>query len=276
MITKVFFRVPANIFVARSVIDDEWSKLGRTSFEEAVVLVVFLLTALLWVFRKPLDVGFLTMPGWSEILPYPNLVDDGTVAMVMALLLFLIPTRSSNVDSPSIMSVEVIKRLPWNIVLLFGGGFALAKGFQVSGLSEFIGNKFGGLSDVSPLLIILIVCLTITFLTELTSNTATTEMILPILASVAIAMRVNPLMLMIPATLAASQAFMMPVATPPNAIVFGSQRVSIPDMAKGGLLINFLGIVVITLVFYLIGTRVFGIDPSILPDWAERTGSAKH
>lgn len=273
LITRLFFRVPEGVHVDRSVIDNEWSRLGRASFEEVVVLIVFSLTALLWVFRKPLDVGIVKIPGWSALLPNSGLIDDGTVAMFMALSLFLIPTRSPNASSPSVMSIDVFRRLPWNIVLLFGGGFALAKGFQVSGLSEFVGQRFGGLSDVSPLLVILIVCLTITFLTELTSNTATTEMILPILAAVAVAMRVNPLMLMVPATLAASQAFMMPVATPPNAIVFGSQRVSIAEMARGGLLINLIGTIVITAVFYFVGTRVFGIDPSAFPDWAETAGA---
>jgi sodium-dependent dicarboxylate transporter 2/3/5 len=268
--------VPANLTVDRSVIDHERSKLGRASFEEKVVLVVFLLTAVLWVFRKPLDFGFCTIPGWSSYLPYAGLIDDGTVAMLMALTLFLVPARSPAATSPSVMPVEVVRRLPWNIVLLFGGGFALAKGFNVSGLSEYVGAELGGLSGVSPLLIILIVCLTLTLLTELTSNTATTTMILPILASVAIAIRMNPLMLMIPATLAASQAFMMPVATPPNAVVFGSQRVSIADMAKAGLLINFVGTVVITVVFYFLGTRVFGIDPSVFPEWAEHAPITDH
>ena len=167
-------------------------------------------------------------------------------------------------------------RLPWNIVLLFGGGFALAKGFQVTGLSTLIGNEFAGLAGTSPLIMVVFVCFGLTFLTELTSNTATTEMILPILASVGFAMQANPLILMIPATLSASCAFMMPVATPPNAIVFGSGRVRIAEMAKAGFVINLIGIAIITIYFYTIGAGLMGIDPGVFPEWAQTIGSSAH
>jgi sodium-dependent dicarboxylate transporter 2/3/5 len=168
----------------------------------------------------------------------------------------------------------VFLKIPWHIVLLFGGGFALAKGFQVSGLSAFIGGKFAGLEGTPPLLTIAALCGTLTFLTELTSNTATTEMVIPILASVGVAMKTNPLLLMIPATLSASCAFMMPVATPPNAIVFGSGRIRIADMVKVGIVLNLIGIVVITFLFFLLGTLVFQIDPAVLPDWASAPPAA--
>ena len=186
----------------------------------------------------------------------------------MAGLLFLIPTRTPDAPAPTLAGRDIIPRLPWNIVLLFGGGFALAYGFQVTGLSILIGNGFAGLAGVPPFVLILIVCLSITFLTELTSNTATTEMILPILASVAVATNVHPLLLMIPATLSASCAFMMPVATPPNAIVFGSDRVRIPEMAKIGLALNLIGALVITVAFMVLGTAIFGIESGVMPDWA--------
>jgi sodium-dependent dicarboxylate transporter 2/3/5 len=246
------------------------------SFEERSVLAVFFLTAVLWVFRKNLKLGILTIPGWSQLIPYPKLIDDGTVALAMAMILFLIPTRSEEADSATIMTAEVIRNLPWNIVILFGGGFALAKGFQVTGLSTLIGNKFSGLAGVSPFLMILVICFSLTFLTELTSNTATTEMILPILASVAVAMKTNPLMLMIPATLSASCAFMMPVATPPNAIVFGSGRIKIAEMARVGVFINVIGVMVVAVLFYLVGTVVFSIDPNVFPEWATFIGTGGH
>ncbi len=276
LITRVFFRTPAHVRVGSGVIEKAYARLGAAGFEEKVVLVVFFLTALLWVFRTPLQLGILTIPGWSSLLPHPKMIDDGTVAMTMATLLFLVPARSPGADSVSVMPADVVRRLPWNIVLLFGGGFALAKGFQVTGLSEIIGGRFRGLGDVPPVVVILIICLAITFLTELTSNTATTEMILPVLASVAVAMRMDPLLLMIPATLSASHAFMMPVATPPNAIVFGSQRLRIADMARAGFLINLLGVVIITTVFYFIGTMIFGIDPHAFPKWAAVGSGAAH
>ena len=276
LLTKVFFRVPTNITVDRSIVDKEYEELGPTSFEEKTVLIIFFLTAFLWVFRRKLNLGFFAIPGWSQLIPYPKLIDDGTVALCMAMILFLIPTRSRDAKSLTIMGPDVIQNLPWNIVLLFGGGFALAKGFQVTGLSSLIGNKFAGLAGMSPILIILIICFGLTFLTELTSNTATTEMILPILASVAFAMKANPLLLMIPATLSASCAFMMPVATPPNAIVFGSGRIKIAEMARVGVFINIIGVVVITLLFYIIGMAVFGADPSVFPEWAQHMGSDTH
>lgn len=276
VLTKVFFRAPPDITVDRSIVDKEYDELGPISFEEKSVLLIFFLTALLWVFRKKLNLGFVSIPGWSQLIPYPELIDDGTVALVMAMILFLIPTRSRDAETAAIMGPDVIKNIPWNIVLLFGGGFALAKGFQVTGLSTLIGNKFAGLAGMSPIVMIIIICFGLTFLTELTSNTATTEMILPILASVAFAMKANPLLLMIPATLSASCAFMMPVATPPNAIVFGSGRIKIAEMAKVGVFINLIGVIVITALFYIIATAVFSIDPGVFPEWAQHIGSAGH
>jgi len=276
IITRVFFRISPTITVDKSVVDKEYKQLGGMSFEEKAVLIVFSLTAILWVFRKKIQLGFLSIPGWSQLIPYPDLIDDATVALFMAMLLFLIPARSEGSKYPTVMGPDVIKKLPWNIVLLFGGGFALAKGFQVTGLSAFIGNKFSGLAGMPPILMIVLICFGLTFLTELTSNTATTEMILPILASVAIAMKTNPLLLMIPATMSASCAFMMPVATPPNAIVFGSGRIKISEMARVGVFINIIGILIITLMFYFIGTKVFSIDPNVFPEWAKSLGTGMH
>ncbi len=274
LLTKVFFKAPKRIRVDKGIVESEYKALGKISFEEKVVLIVFIITALLWVFRKKLNLGFTTIPGWSKLLPYPRLIDDGTIALFMAMILFFIPTRSDEAKTASIMSADVFKKLPWDIVLLFGGGFALAKGFQVTGLSTFIGHKFAGLAGVPPIVMVVVICTGITFLTELTSNTATTEMILPILASVAIAIKVNPLLLMIPATLSASCAFMMPVATPPNAIVFGSGRIKIAEMARVGIFINILGIILITAIFYFLGTTVFSIDLNHFPQWAQHIGSA--
>ena len=276
LLTRLFFRVPSHISIPRSIIGEEYRKLGKMTFEEKAVLVVFLMTAALWVFRKDLNLGRFIIPGWSGLLPYPDMIDDGTVAMLMALVLFFIPSHKREPGSPSIMGPDVIKKLPWNIVLLFGGGFALARGFQETGLSVFIGSKFAGLSDIPPFAMIMANCLGITFLTELTSNTATTEMILPVLASMGVAIQTNPLVLMIPATLSASCAFMMPVATPPNAIIFGSGKVTIAQMARAGLLINIIGAVVISVVFYFLGTAVFSIDIHSLPEWAMHLAPASY
>jgi sodium-dependent dicarboxylate transporter 2/3/5 len=269
VLTKVVFRAPASLRVDRRIVDDEYAALGRSSFEERATFTVFLLTAFLWVFRKDLVLGFVVVPGWSRLLPNAPLIDDATVAIAMASVLFLIPNRAQGADCRALAGVAVFRNIPWHIVLLFGGGFALARGFQVTGLSAFIGQEFATLAGTSPALMVVALCGSITFLTELTSNTATTEMILPILASVAVAMKTNPLVLMIPATLSASCAFMMPVATPPNAIVFGSGRIRIAEMAKVGLVLNLIGVVVISVVFLTLGTAILQVDPAAIPAWAQ-------
>lgn len=279
LLTRVLFSIPAHLRVDPAIVEREYHALGPMSAEERRVLAVFGTTALLWVFRSPMNLGIFDIPGWSQLLPDPGVVDDSTVAIAMALVLFLLPTRSpqARLESPTLLDAEAIARLPWGIILLFGGGFALAEGFQVSGLAAMLGSKLELFSTVAPWLMVLCICLSLTFLTEVTSNTATTQMILPILGSMAVAMGEHPLLLMVPAALSASCAFMMPVATPPNAIVFGSGRVRIADMVRAGLGINLLGAVVITLVFYVVGTAVFEIEPGLAPPWAQvlQPGEAK-
>ena len=268
LITQVFYRTPQDLKVDRVIVDRERSQLGEMSFEEKVVLAVFTMFAILLVLRVDLNLGFASIPGWSRLLPFPEMVDDGTVAIAMAAILFLIPTRDRTKGHKRIMGPDVIPRLPWNIVLLFGGGFALAAGLQQTGLATMIGGQLQALGNLPTFAMIMLVCMIITFLTELTSNTATTEMILPVLAAVAVVTGTHPLLLMIPATISASCAFMMPVATPPNAIVFGSERISIEEMVRIGIFLNLIGVLVITAIVLLVGTTVFGIDPSMVPDWA--------
>jgi sodium-dependent dicarboxylate transporter 2/3/5 len=273
LITKVFYRAPSDLTVDRAVVEAERAALGAVTFEETVVLGVFAATAILWVFRVDLQLGLFTIPGWSRLLPFQGMIDDGTVAITMAMILFFVPTRDRSKGFNRIMEAEVIPRLPWNIVLLFGGGFALAAGFQRTGLAQLLGDQFEVLSSLPTFAMILLVCLMITFLTELTSNTATTEMILPILAAIAVATETHPLILMIPATLSASCAFMMPVATPPNAIVFGSGRLTVGEMARVGIVLNLIGALVIAGIVYTVGGLVFDIDPSVLPEWATSLAS---
>ena len=268
LITQVLYRAPREATADRGVIERERAKLGPITFEERAVLGVFVATALLWVFRVDLNLGTFTIPGWSRLLPWPQFVDDGTVAIAMASTMFFIPARRQEDGRSRLMGSELIPRLPWNVVLLIGGGLALASGFQQTGLAELVGSRFEGAVHLPPFALILLVCLALTFLTELTSNTASTEMILPILASVAVVTETHPLVLMIPATMSASCAFMMPVATPPNAIVFGSNRLSIAEMARAGIVLNVFGAFVIAAIVYTLGLVVFDIDPSVLPDWA--------
>ena len=251
----------------RSVLRDQYRALGPLSFEEAVVLADFVLLAFLWLFRSEIRIGDAVIPGWSGLLPSGAFLNDGSVAMGMALLLFLIPARCASAGK--ILDRQTVGKLPWHIILLFGGGFALATGFMESGLSMWFGHRLAGLSAVHPLLLVAILCLMITFLTELTSNTATAEMFLPILAALGVAIQVNPLLLMIPATLSCSFAFMLPVATPPNAIVFGTDRVRMTDMVRVGLILNLTGVAIVAGAIYLLGGSAFGIELTGLPDWAK-------
>ncbi len=252
--------------ISKDTFRNQYRALGKPSFEERVVLVDFILLALAWLTRSPLHVGNVTLPGWSQLFAHPEYFNDGTVAMIFAIPLYVFPTRDEN--SRYIMNWEYSKQLPWNIVLLFGGGFALAQGFKDSGLSVWFGEQLVGLSSIHPIFLILSIALLMTFLTELTSNTATTQIILPVIASLAVSIHINPLLLMLPATVSASMAFMLPVATPPNAIVFGSNKISIMQMAKTGLLLNLVGAIVITLMTWYWGVSVFHIDFASIPDWA--------
>jgi len=251
--------------IDRAVFVEQYRALGPMSFEEAIVLCDFVLLALAWTLRADITLGALTIPGWSRLLPYPELLNDGTVAVAMALPLFLIPSR--NEPDSKIMDWDTAVQLPWGIILLFGGGFALASGFMKSGLAAWLGTRLEGLAGMPPLVIVLVICLLITFMTELTSNTATAEILLPILAALALALKVNPLLLMIPGTISCSLAFMLPVATPPNAIVFGTERLRVSEMARTGLVLNLVGAVTIVLVMYALGDLVLDISLAQPPAW---------
>ncbi len=266
LLLSLFFSANGEFKLDRGIFVDQYKALGVLSFEEIVVLLDFIFLVFLWLFRSDINLGVFTVPGWSGLFPDGALLNDGTVAIAMAILLFLIPARDG--ASSRIMDWNGISKLPWDLVLLFGGGFALASGFKESGLSMWLGEQFRGFGGLHPVLVIVVICLIVTFLTEFTSNTATTEMILPILAALAVAINVNPLFLMIPGTLSCSFAFMLPVATPPNAIVFGSQRLHITDMARMGVIVNLIGVVTTTVATYMLGWYIFGIDLASFPDWA--------
>jgi solute carrier family 13 (sodium-dependent dicarboxylate transporter), member 2/3/5 len=245
-------------------IAEQFQSLGRMTYGEKAVLTVFCATAAGWIFRRPIDLGFYTTWGLTNWFP---MIDDSTVAMTMGCLLFLIPTDFSN--HKFLLDWKTARHgMPWGILILYGGGFALAHGMEVTGLALWLGERLAWLQNVPVPVVILCTCLMMTFLTEITSNTATTTMLIPVLGAAALAMGTHPFLLMIPATISASCAFMLPVATPPNAIVFGSGMVRIPQMARAGIWLNLIGVVLVTLVVYTLGLVVFNIDPGTVPDWA--------
>ena len=237
---------------------EELASLGPMSREERLVLVHFIVLALLWLTRGDINLGETVVRGWGSRLGLSGYVDDGTVAVAVAMLLFIIPARGT--ESGRLMDWNTAKQLPWHIILLFGGGFALARGFTTSGLSGWVGSQLGGLATLPTLLMVLSVCLVITFLTEITSNTATVQVMLPILAAVALETGLHPLTLMVPATLSASCAFMMPIATPPNAIVYGTDRIAIRDMVRIGLVLNLIGAAIITVAVFGWGGALAGLQ----------------
>jgi sodium-dependent dicarboxylate transporter 2/3/5 len=267
LLTRVLCPPDKGMVLDRQIIRSELKELGPVKFEEKAVLVVFAATVFLWIFRQDLQLGLFTIPGWSGLWRGFEGIDDGTIAIGMAIILFCIPAKHGG-QLRRILQADVFSRLPWGIILLFGGGFALANGFLESGLSQHIGHAFTALGEVPVFIQILMICLAVTFLTELTSNTATISMLLPILATWAVTLQVHPLLFCVPATISASMAFMMPVATPPNAVVFGSGRIRIPEMARAGLLLNFVAVAFTLLAVYLLLPLVAGSGIGSFPGWA--------
>jgi sodium-dependent dicarboxylate transporter 2/3/5 len=256
-LTRVYTRLEGKVEGAGRIIQRERDRLGAISRGEAMVAVVFVLTALGWIFRRDISLGSVTIPGWASFLGVENHVHDATVAIVATLVLFSVPVNFRKREF--LLDWESAVRIPWGILLLFGGGIALARGFQETGLAVWAGDSLGALHGVPLPLLVLAICLVVTFMTELTSNTATSSIFMPILAGTAATLGVAPEFLMIPATLSASCAFMLPVATPPNAIIFGSDFVTIRDMAKAGLWLNLIGAVLVTVMMFTLGRLVFGI-----------------
>jgi sodium-dependent dicarboxylate transporter 2/3/5 len=226
--------------------------LGKITPEEKRVLIVFILTALAWITRT-----FVL----NKLIPGIN---DTVIAIAGAILLFLIPAKSN--AGARLLDWETAVKLPWGIVLLFGGSLSLAAGFKDSGLAEWLGNQMALLGGIPYILILIFVIASVNFLTEVTSNVATASMILPILAGMALAIDVHPYGLMLSACIAASCAFMLPVATPPNAVVFGSGYLRMQDMVRAGFAMNILSIILLTIYVYVLLPLLWGIDLRVFPE----------
>ncbi|OMQ15870.1 anion transporter, partial [Modestobacter sp. VKM Ac-2676] len=254
VLTKVAFRSGLReIPGGKQVIQSELDQLGKMSRGEWTVLAVFVTTALLWVFRQPLT-------GWealTDVLPFVAELSDPAIAIAAAVALFLIPVKAR--EGVSVLDWHTAQQLPWGVLLLFGGGLSLAAAVQESGLDEYIGGQVGAVGALPAILLVLLTAGVVLLLTEVTSNTATAAAFLPVLGGVALGLDLLPLVLLVPAALAATCAFMLPVATPPNAIVFGSGYVTIGQMLRAGVVLNVIGIVLITAAVYLLGGIALGI-----------------
>ena len=235
----------------KEVIQKERKALGKMIFEEKVVAVVFVFAAFMWITRE-----FL----WISIMPD---LKDGMIAVLATAILFAIPTSKKH--GGRVLEWKDSKEIPWGVLLLFGGGLAIAAGFRQTGLSEWIGTQLTVLDGYHILIIITLSTLLVLALTEITSNTATATMILPVLASLALALHIHPFALMVPAAMAANCAFMLPVGTPPNAIIFGTGKIRIVEMVRVGFFINIFALILIVMVVYYLMPIVWGIDLNIVP-----------
>ena len=244
ILKRIYLKKETNIRFDKTYFKEGYQSLGKFSYEEKWVMLIFGITALLWFTRSTMDLGFLTITGWSQSFKNPDFIQDSTVAIFMATLLFIIPGKKNKGEA--LLVWDDVKKLPYDIILLFGSGFALAKGFEVSGLSQWLATQLNFLKGSNPYLMVLGVCFTVCIISEFASNVASIQLVLPILSALSISIEVDPLILMIPATLAASLGFMLPVATAANTIVFGTKKVPLRNMLRCGFWIDLAGIVLIS------------------------------
>ena len=261
-----YYRVRGRLGGGSSVVRSEWEALGAMRSGERRVLIVFVLTALGWVFRRDWTVDQTVIPGWATLLGVADYVHDSTVAMLGALALFILPDGASG---QRLLDWKTARTIPWGVALLLGGGFAIAAGFRETGLAVWVGENLVGISQLPTVVMLALVVGVLIFLTEINSNTATATIFLPILGTMAVAGQINPLLVMIPATFGCSFAFMLPSGTGTNTVIFGSNRLTISEMARCGLGMNLISWVLLTLLLYFLIMPILGLEIG-LPDWARK------
>jgi len=244
-----FLRKKVSLEIGKKYFADAYKQLGGFSWEEKWVAFLFGLCIVLWFTRADIDIGPYRFSGWDHLFKVPKYIDDSFVAVLAALLLFLIPSKKNRGES--LLVWEDAKKLRYDIILMFGSGFALAYGFEISGLSNWLAASLVVLKGVSPLFIILGICVVVTIISEFASNIASIQLAIPVMIALQKDLNVHPLLLMMPATFAASLGFMLPVATAANTIVFGTRQIKMGDMLRVGLVLDILGILIITLMCYV-------------------------
>ncbi|HOI86982.1 MAG TPA: DASS family sodium-coupled anion symporter [Lentimicrobium sp.] len=257
------FGIRNSIPGSREVIAAELRTMGPMSRGEMRVLLVFIFTSLGWIFRENIVIDTFIIPGWSSLLNAEDFVHDSTVGMTAVMLLFMLPDGRGK----RLLEWKNAVQIPWGVGVIVGGGYAMAASFKVTGLANWIGLQLAFISGYPTWLVLYIVVAAILLFTEMNSNTATANIFLPVLASLAVAGNMNPLLLMIPATFACSFVFIMPAGTGPNTVVFGSNRVSMSDMVKAGSGLKLLSLALLPLVLYLLMEFVMVFDKSV-PFWA--------
>lgn len=270
---------------------DQYAALGPWSSEQITVALLFTFLSFMWVFRADLNFSTFVIKGWRNIFPEPKHITDTTIGMFVGFLLLILPARAAMLPEESLenyknkkdstpktrmttlLDWDTANKMPYSILFLLGGGFALAKAFVESGLSAFLGEKLAQL-DISLGAIVFVMVFFIIWLTELTSNTSTSNIMIPIAASLAIGRQVSPFTFMIPATMACSCAFFLPIATPPNMVVFSTGMLPLAEMNKAGVLLNILCAILLLLATFTIIPAVTGVSPSEFPEWAVTNAQA--
>jgi sodium-dependent dicarboxylate transporter 2/3/5 len=257
LLTKVSFPLKdVNLDGAQDIVEAEYKKLGKMSKGEIYVAIIFLTTAMLWLTRRHLAV----------YLPETMAISDAGIAMCAAVLMFAIPVDFKKGEY--LLDWEAAKKLPWAVLVLVGGGLSLGSAITSTGLSNWIAGEMQLLSSYPALVIITVICVVVTAVSHMTSNTATAAAFVPLVAAIAVSIGQDPMLLAVPTVIAASCVFMMPVATPPNAIVFASGMVKIPDMARAGFWLNLVSIVLTIVFAYTTLGYAFGVEFGVVPDWA--------
>ena len=229
---------------SEKVVDEELKKMGKLSYEEKWVAVLFFLTALCWVFSKKIQAAFPMI-----------FINDTIIALIFAFVLFIIP--SSNLKTKRLLVWKDMKNLPWGILLLFGGGLSLANAMKTTGIINIIGEVVNQYQNWSSLLIVFVLITLVLFMTEVMSNVALITILLPVIAGIADGTGVEPLLVCIPVTIASSCAFMLPMATPPNAIVFASGYIKVSQMVKVGVVLNIIAVLLLIILYKFIVSIVF-------------------
>ncbi|MEI7499659.1 MAG: DASS family sodium-coupled anion symporter [Bacteroidota bacterium] len=259
-----YFKIKGSIPGNRELINSELKALGKMSAGEKRVTCIFLFTTLGWIFRNDLVIDQFIIPGWSNLFGMKEYVSDSTIGMFSAMLLFMLPAGNSK----RLLDWKTAGSIPWGVGIIVGGGYAMAESFKTTGLAGWLGGQLAFVSHFPMLIVLFIVVAAILLFTEMNPNTATANIFLPVLAGMAVAGNINPMLLMIPATFACSFVFIMPAGTGPNTVIFASNKLTVPDMAKCGIWLKVISIVLLPLILYFLMTFVLGMSPN-LPIWAK-------
>lgn len=250
---KYLTKISTNLFEVNEI-KDQYKDLGKINTDQWVVSIVFGITVMLWFTAKKMDIGSFHFPGWLVLFDHPTYIKESTIAMLAAFVLVVLPSQTKK---GHLLDWDAAKKIPLGIIFLFGGGFALAKVIGTSGLGLWLGDQLVFLKDYNPIVVVIGLALFMTFFTELTSNTASTILMLPLLMPVAQNVDIHPMIIMMPVVMSASFAFMLPVATPPNTIVYGTEKIKIKDMIRTGFILNLMGIAISLCAVLIWGRFIF-------------------